>query len=71
MNTIINKTPADILSAYRANKPKNGVYSLFLIKNGTDIPIAGFHIFETEIYVVKTDFSEVLLESRDSIELRT
>jgi len=70
MTTIINKNSSDLLAAYRSNKPKNGTYSLFLIKNGTDIPIAGLHIFETEIYVVKTDFSEVLVESSDSIELR-
>jgi hypothetical protein len=70
MTTIVNKNSSDLLTAYRNNKPKNGTYNLFLIKDGIDIPIAGFHIFGTEIYVVKTDFSEVLVELRDSVELR-
>lgn len=71
MNTIINKTPIDILSAYKANKPKNGSTSLFLVRDGADIPIYGIHIVGDDIYIIKSDLSEVLVQSSDTIELRT
>ena len=71
MTTIINKNSNDLLNAYRNNRPKNGIYNLFLIKNGNEIPISGLHIRENIIYIVKTDFSEVLVETDDIVELRT
>ena len=70
MTTIVNKTPEDVIAAYRANKPKNKTTNLFLIKNGADIPIFGFHIIATQIFVIKEDSTEVSVEISDIIELR-
>lgn len=70
MKIIINKTPSEMLSAYRNNRPKNGVTRLFLVKSENEVPIYGLHITGDDIFVLKLDRSEIPVDSQDVIELR-
>ncbi len=71
MTTIINKTPSEVIIAYRNNKPSNNNTKLFLVKNSLDIPIYGFYIFGNDIYVLDSSLAPVFVTAEDIIELRT
>ena len=71
MITIINKTPTDVINAFRANRPTNGTTSLVLVKTETDFPIFGFRTAGDEIFVLIRNRSEVFVDTPDRIELRT
>ena len=71
MITIINKTPADVIAAFRANKPKNNTTVLFLVKNQVDIPMFGVRTAGDAIFAIKQDRTEVSVDNPDRIELRT
>lgn len=71
MITIINKTPTDVINAFRANRPSNNTTSLILVKAEKDFPIFGFHAVGDEIFIITSDRSEVFVDTADRIELRT
>ena len=71
MITIINKTPTDVINAFRTNRPTNGITSLVLVKAEADFLIFGFRTVGEEIFVLIRDRSEVFVDTPDRIELRT